>query len=53
MTPAFGFSAGDFITAVRLIVKVSEALKESGGATEDYQDVMQELGALELILLQL
>ena|SRR5579862_4674727 len=53
MTSAFGCSAGDFITAVGLIVKVSKALKESGGAPEDYQQVVQELNALELILLQL
>ncbi len=49
-TPAFGFSAGDLISAVNLIVDVSKALKRVGGASDDYQSLVAELGLLQKIL---
>jgi hypothetical protein len=50
MTPAFGFSAGDFIAAAELTAKVIKALKETGGATSEFQNVLKELGSLHAIL---
>ncbi|CAO2647556.1 Nn.00g084780.m01.CDS01 [Neocucurbitaria sp. VM-36] len=45
--PAFGFSVGDFIAAIGLIVKVSKAVKDKFGASNEYQHVILELQALE------
>lgn len=53
VVPAFGFSFGDFAAAFNLIHDVSTALKDAGGALEEYQSLLQELQHLELILLQL
>jgi hypothetical protein len=53
VVPAFGFSLGDFIAAFSLIHDVSTALKDSGGAAEEYQSLLEELQHLELILQQL
>ncbi|KAL9117662.1 MAG: hypothetical protein Q9187_005799 [Circinaria calcarea] len=47
MTPAFGFSVGDFISAINLIRKISKALKEAGGASAEYQDAVIELKGLK------
>ncbi|KAL8792645.1 MAG: hypothetical protein Q9195_004773 [Heterodermia aff. obscurata] len=64
MTPAFGFSVGDFINTIGefvasydcalltpflidLIRKISKALKEVGGASAEYQDVVIELKGLK------
>lgn len=48
--PGFGYSAGDFIAAVGLIAKVTKALKDAGGAREEYQALVSELGLLNQIL---
>jgi hypothetical protein len=37
---------GDFIAAVKLVKDVSFALKDTGGAADDYQDVVRELESL-------
>ncbi|KAF1963532.1 hypothetical protein CC80DRAFT_397402 [Byssothecium circinans] len=50
VSPAFGFSAGDFIAAIGLIIKVSKAVKEKSGAATEYQHVLLELQALERTL---
>ena len=62
MTPAFGFSIGDFIsligmrvwlseflmlTKTDLIRKISKALKQTGGACSEYQNVIIELKSLK------
>ncbi|KAL8821611.1 MAG: hypothetical protein Q9191_007273 [Dirinaria sp. TL-2023a] len=47
MTPAFGFSVGDFINTISLIRKISKALKETGGASAEYQDAVIELKGLK------
>ncbi|KAL8986776.1 MAG: hypothetical protein Q9169_008757, partial [Polycauliona sp. 2 TL-2023] len=70
MTPAFGFSVGDFINTISelgsstssdllkgpltnslsttdLIRKISKALKETGGASSEYQDAVVELSGLK------
>lgn len=51
--PGFGFSAGDFISAVKLIIDISNALKDTGGAAENYLGVLTELNLLKDILLEL
>ncbi|KAL8893605.1 MAG: hypothetical protein Q9192_005105 [Flavoplaca navasiana] len=50
MTPAFGFSVGDFINTINLIRKISKALKETGGAASEYQDAVVELTGLQRAL---
>ncbi|KAH9213111.1 hypothetical protein DL95DRAFT_507384 [Leptodontidium sp. 2 PMI_412] len=50
MLPGFGFSIGDFIAAAGLIKKVSDALKDAGGASSDYQHVIIELEGLDRAL---
>lgn len=49
----FGFPAGDFINAVKLIIDISNALKDTGGAAENYLEVLTELKLLKDILLEL
>lgn len=51
--PGFGFSVGDFISAVKLIIDISKALKDTGGAAENYLEVLTELKLLKNILLEL
>ena len=53
MPVPFGFGVGDFIAVIRLITRVGKALKESGGAASEYQDVIQELEYLQIILTHL
>ncbi|KAF2116622.1 hypothetical protein BDV96DRAFT_31469 [Lophiotrema nucula] len=50
VAPAFGFSAGDFIAAVKLIGQVAKALQETDGATEDFRMLQQELSQLQAVL---
>lgn len=50
MTPAFGFSVGDFINTINLIRKITKALKDTGGASSQYQDAVVELEGLKHIL---
>ncbi|KNG47155.1 hypothetical protein TW65_06077 [Stemphylium lycopersici] len=47
MVPGFGFPVGDIIATIGLIAKVAQALDESAGALQNYQDVQIELHALE------
>src|SRR5437762_990911 len=53
MTPAFGFSVGDFISAIRVIQKICNSLQTAGGASTQYQRVMVELNGLSNVLHQL
>ena len=46
----FGFSAGDFATAIGLIVRISKALKDSGTAAGECRDVLQDLQTLQQLL---
>ncbi|KAI4239517.1 MAG: hypothetical protein LQ349_000277 [Xanthoria aureola] len=50
MTPAFGFSAGDFVNAIVLLKKISRALRDSGGASSEYQGAVVELENLQRTL---
>lgn len=45
--PAFGFSAGDFISAVNIIIDVSKALKVAGGASDEFRSLVAELDLLQ------
>ena len=53
MAVPFGFSVGDFIAGIDLIVRVVNALKDIGGASSEYQTLVQELEYLHLLLEQL
>ena len=53
MPAPFGFGVGDFIAVIELITKVGKALRDSGGAASEYQDVVQELESLRGILTHL
>ena len=46
----FGFSAGDFATAIGLIVRISKALKDSGTAAAECRDILQDLQTLQQLL---
>jgi hypothetical protein len=49
MVPAFGFSVGDFIAAGRLLVKVKQAFDDHKGASAQYQQLIQNIEALQII----
>ena len=53
MAVAFGFSTGDFIAAIGLIAKVTDALKDANGASAEYQQVVLQLSGLKRTLLHL
>ena len=46
----FGWSIGDVVLAGKLIAKITKALKETGGARDDYQESVQFLSGLETTL---
>lgn len=47
---SFGWSAGDIVAALQLLHKASVALKDTGGASSDYQDVSSFLNILSVTL---
>jgi hypothetical protein len=47
---SFGWSAGDIVAALQLLHKVTIALKDTGGALSDYQDVSSFLNVLSVML---
>jgi hypothetical protein len=49
---SFGYSAGDFFTAIQLIVEVASALREAGGSAQEYQKIHDELDTLKAALEQ-
>jgi uncharacterized membrane protein len=51
MPVPFGFSVGDFISAIELIHDVIDALKDSSGSSADFQELIRELYSLERALL--
>jgi hypothetical protein len=50
MPAPFGFGVGDFIAVATLIKNIRAALKDSGGARDEYQELERELALLELAL---
>ncbi|OCL13576.1 hypothetical protein AOQ84DRAFT_372060 [Glonium stellatum] len=53
VTSTFSLSVGDFIAAIQLVVKISDASKETGGASTELKFLYQELQQLRLVLEQL
>ncbi|KIN03007.1 hypothetical protein OIDMADRAFT_118907, partial [Oidiodendron maius Zn] len=51
-TMSFGFSAGDFITALELVTTLVNALRDSGGSSAEYQALISQLYTLENALLR-
>jgi hypothetical protein len=47
---SFGWSAGDLVSGISTLVKVGKALKESGGASSEYQETIAFLGSIETTL---
>ncbi|CZR60026.1 uncharacterized protein PAC_09921 [Phialocephala subalpina] len=47
---SFGWSAGDIVSAISLITKVSKGLKDSGGAASSYQQCVDFLESIETTL---
>ena len=50
MSAGFGFSVGDFIAAINLLRKVGIALKDNGGARDDYQKTIRKLKIAKSLL---
>ncbi|OCL07816.1 hypothetical protein AOQ84DRAFT_377343 [Glonium stellatum] len=50
MPVPFGFSAGDIVIAIQLLIKIYKSLKEAGGAASEYHDVSRFLRGLILTL---
>jgi hypothetical protein len=53
MPVPFGFSAGDFVTVLNLFKEIGLALRDHGGASEDYRRTVAELETVKAILQQL
>lgn len=51
--PAFGFSVGNIIAAIHLVKRISIALKDSGGAADEYRALHAELQQILIVLEQL
>ena len=47
---SFSFSVGDFIAVATLIKDIVVCLKDSGGSASEYQELMDELHGLLLVL---
>jgi hypothetical protein len=47
---SFGWSVGDMALAIKAIVKVGKAVRESGGAASEYQDAVNFLTSIEKTL---
>lgn len=50
MAVPFGFSAGDFVAAIHLVHKISTALRETEGASSQYNQTTVQLQCLEGLL---
>ena len=48
--PAFGFSVGDFISVISTLNDIRKALHDSGGAEEEFREVLLDLQQLEIVL---
>jgi hypothetical protein len=49
-TPGFGFSFGDFVAAIGLVNDIRKALRETGGAKDEFKRVYVDLQHLEILL---
>jgi len=46
----FGWSVGDLVQAIKFVVKIGQALKDTGGASDDYQESIDFLHGVEATL---
>jgi hypothetical protein len=53
VAPAFGFSVGDFVAGIEILIKVGYAFKETGGAASKYVEEVAFLNALTSTILRL
>lgn len=53
MAAAFGFSVGDFINGIILVKDVITVLRESGGSSQEFIDVINRLYSLERTMLNI
>ena len=53
MSPPFGFSPSDFVTAIGLINQFRKALRDPGGSKDDFLLLSQDLEQLQIVLEQL
>jgi hypothetical protein len=49
---SFGWSAGDILAAIQLIVTLANTLEEATGSSSQYRDVVRELYSLEKALVE-
>ncbi|CAH0052820.1 unnamed protein product [Clonostachys solani] len=49
---SFGYSVGDFITGANITYRLIRVLADSSGASEEYQEAMLELSAMQQAFLQ-
>lgn len=47
---SFGWSAGDIVLGISTLVKVGQAIKETGGAASEYQEALSILKSIEATL---
>ena len=52
MSVGFGFSAGDFISALELVSTIVDALRSSGSSSTEYRALISQLYTLETALLR-
>jgi hypothetical protein len=52
MSVGFGFSVGDFLSAINLVQTVIDALQSSGQAASTYRELIRELWTLETALMK-
>lgn len=50
MSAGFGWSVGDVILLAKTTRTIHQALKDEGGAADDFQEAMESLASLQLIL---
>ncbi|PMD62077.1 uncharacterized protein K444DRAFT_525361 [Hyaloscypha bicolor E] len=51
--PDFGFSFGDFVSAIKIVKDICRALRDTGGAKDEFQHVLIDLQHLVILLEQL
>lgn len=51
MSVGFGFSTGDFIAALELVATVINALRDTGGSSSEFQELLSQLYTLQTALL--
>lgn len=50
VAPALGWSAGEIVTSIKIIIRISKAFKEAGGAVSQFAETTAFLAAFEATL---